>query len=252
MPCSSYDNQPVKQPLSASGEAQRGILRLTTPQVEPIDVARYMGLPDIDQPGAEVQHAIRAAIALSEPLLKPIAIWSLVPIVNLLPDGVEVLTPAKTVQTIPCTGAFLRGISHVQFSLITLGANLDKMLKQLYEDDPLTAMACDAVGSAALAMAGTAFIAKRREALKQMGLELTITFVPGCQAFPLTAQTAIFKVLQAEQIGVQLSEACLMHPAKSATSVAPVAANLPAWMKKVSPCQLCNLYKTCQFKSTKA
>jgi hypothetical protein len=244
MPCSSYDQQPVK-------EAQRGILRLTTPQVAPDEVARYMGLPGMDQIDAEIERAIRAGIALSEPLLKPIAIWCLVPIVSLLPDEIEVLTPENSILSIPCTSAFFRGVSHLQFSLITLGANLEKLLQRLYEDDPLTAMACDAVGSTALANAGTTFIAKRQSALKQTNLELTITFVPGCQAFPLSAQTAIFKVLQAEQIGVQLSDACLMRPAKSATSVAPVAATLPGWMKKVSPCRLCNLYKTCLFKATK-
>ncbi|HHT27252.1 MAG TPA: hypothetical protein GXZ82_08420 [Firmicutes bacterium] len=252
MPCSSYDQENMKQPLSAQGEAQRGILRLTAPRVKPVDVARYMGLPDLDQPGAEIEHAIRTAIVHSEPLLKPIAVWSLVPIVSSHPDRVEVLTPEKNLLSIPCTSTLLRGISHLQLSLITLGAGLEKLLQQLYEEDPLTAMACDAVGSAVLAMAGAAFIAKRQSALKQMGLELTITFVPGCQAFPLSAQTAIFKVLQAEQIGVRLSDACLMHPAKSATSVAPVAAELPVWMKKVSPCRLCNLYKTCRFKATKA
>ena len=70
-------------------------------------------------------------------------------------------------------------------------------------------MACDAVDR--LFCWGAAFIAKRQSALKQMGLELTITSsgLPGVSR----AQTAIFKVLQAEQIGVRLSDACLMHPA---------------------------------------
>ena len=120
MPCSSYDQENMKQPLSAQGEAQRGILRLTAPRVKPVDVARYMGLPDLDQPGAEIEHAIRTAIVHSEPLLKPIAVWSLVPIVSSHPDRVEVLLPKPIVHT--CTSTLLRGISHLQLSLITLGA----------------------------------------------------------------------------------------------------------------------------------
>lgn len=232
--------------------ATRGTMRLALPPPSTEAVARFMGLPTENAGSAELSHTIRGAIALAEPLLKPVAVWGLFDLVSRQTDSITLAYPGKNQRyELPCSGRFFADATHVQLALITLGAQLEELLAKLYADDPLTAMACDAVGSATLAAAGADFASRRQRAMARAGLELAITYVPGCQALPLTAQKGIFELLQPERIGVQLSESCLMHPAKSATSVAPAAASLPAWMKKVSPCQLCNLRQTCNFKATK-
>lgn len=247
MPCSSFSKQRSGLP---GPWPRHGTMRLAPPVLMPDDVAPYMGMPSPEAGGPSMARSVRGALALVEPLLHPVAIWGLLDIVVIHEDAVLLAYPEGQSLAVECTGRLFRGASHVQLSLLTLGACIEELLAKLYDDEPLMAMACDAAASAALAKTGRMFVSRRRAALRDHSLEMSITYSPGCQALPLTAQRQIFSLIKPERIGVKLSQACLMHPAKSVTSVAPVGASLPMWMKEVTPCRLCNLHKTCRFRAT--
>lgn len=250
MPCSSTRHEAVF-PHRVTAPVRRGVVRLDRPELTPDQVALYMGIPSTQVGGPSMERAISEALTLTGPFINPSAVWGLPNIAALHQDGVELAYPEDGSPTfVPCKVRLFRGASMVQVSLLTLGPGLDELLAQLYDDDPLVAMACDAAASAALATSGRILLDSRRKTLQESGLEMSITYSPGCQALPLTAQRQVFALINAQRLDVVLSEACLMHPAKSATSVAPVGPALPAWMKKVTACELCNLRKTCRFQAT--
>lgn len=251
MPCSSTPNEPAELSRELAALPRRGVVRLCRPELTPGQVALYMGMPSAQAGGPVMERSIRGALALVEPLLHPVAAWGLPDIIALHQDGLTLTYPEDGAPIcVPCKARLFRGASMVQISLLTLGPGFDELLAELYDRDPLVAMACDAAASAALAAAGRQLLDHRRGELQRHGLEMSITYSPGCQALPLTAQRQVFALIDSESVGVVLSDACLMQPAKSATSVAPVGAALPAWMKRVTACELCNLRQTCRFQAT--
>lgn len=229
----------------------RGTIRLLVTPPTPDEVARFMGMPDADASGPELSRTIRGGLALAEPLLNPVAIWGLPCVHEVSRDAIRLGFPEAPAIELPCRGSMFRGAQMVQLGLITLGKEVDELLTELYSKDSLLAMAVDATASAAISRAGASFLTKRRQALRSQGLQLGVLFSPGCQALPLTAQRQIFMLLEPGRIGVELSQDCLMRPAKSATSVGPVGKSLPKWMTEVTACQLCSLRKTCGFKATR-
>lgn len=235
--------------LSDNSSARRGLIRLAPLILQPIAVAGYMGLPSVTASGHTGERAINAAIALVEQAAKPIAVWGLPKLLSTSATSITVAYPTQPPVEIPANGRFFVEASSVLFMLITLGEQIDQLLANLYnEDDMLLAMACDAAAAAAMSAAGTQCRQSCQRALARRGLQMGTPYSPGCQVFPLTVQQQIFTLLSPTTIGVSLSKECLMHPAKSVTNVAPVAANLPAWMQQLDPCKLCSLRRSCTYK----
>jgi len=56
---------------------------------------------------------------------------------------------------------------------------------------------------------------------------------------PLEAQRALFSLLDADAIGVALSDSLLMTPLKSTSQVLPLGSNLPARLATFSMCDAC-------------
>ncbi len=250
MPCSSRRDDPAGQMKRSL--PRRGLLRLATPALTPPDVARYMGLPGKVEPDSEVARTIHSAMTMVLPVVRPLAVWGRPDLLAAERDHLLVAYPGGKPVSITGKGPLFAGADSVLFSLVTLGADLDKYMAALYAgDDLLLAMAADAVASAAMSAIGKRFRALRRAALARQCLQMGAAYSPGCQALPLTAQQAVFAVLQPERAGISLSDDCQITPAKSATTVAPVGAALPAWMLSLDPCQICNLQATCKFQEAR-
>lgn len=232
--------------------ARRGAIRWAAPQISAATVARYMGMPDDAKPGSSVEKAVLGAIALAEPLIRPVALWALPEIQAVKREHITVAFPQADPIQVPANGRLFKGATSVLCLVLTLGSAIDQLLGELFNsDDLLLALAVDASAAAVIATAGHNLREGRAAALKQVGLQTGAYYSPGCQALPLTAQKALFAILQPEQIGMKLAESCLMSPAKSVTNVAPVAAALPEWMLQLDPCRLCNMGATCTYKAAR-
>jgi len=255
MPCSlpPAPKQPAEQPPSSGApRPRRGVCRLTAPQISINAVMGYMGMPADAPVNGSIDRAVRSAIALVEPVLQPVAMWALPDIVDRTRHSISVALPGCAPVRIPANDRLFRGAEQVLFLLLTLGPEIDKLLAELVNgDELLLSMAVDAAASAAMSDLGRNCRAARRAALARRGLQTGAYYCPGCQAMPLEAQQTIFQVLTPARIGVELTDSCLMRPAKSVTNVAPVAAALPAWMQNLDPCQLCNLRASCSFKTVR-
>jgi hypothetical protein len=68
---------------------------------------------------------------------------------------------------------------------------------------------------------------------------------PGCQAVPIEAQKALFSLLDAQSIGVTLTDSLLMIPIKSVSLILPLAVTLPERLKVFSMCHTCRRSETC-------
>jgi hypothetical protein len=74
----------------------------------------------------------------------------------------------------------------------------------------------------------------------KLGLFAGLRLEPGCQQLPLDRQTELFNRVDAEGIGVTLSESQVMKPARSLSFVVPITATRPA-LSGESKCLACTM-----------
>lgn len=79
--------------------------------------------------------------------------------------------------------------------------------------------------------------------LEEEGLFTTHSFSPGQNDIPLELQTTIFRLLQPGDIGVALSDKCMMDPKKSISGIFAVREEEDK--ERVRPCDLCERRETC-------
>lgn len=130
-----------------------------------------------------------------------------------------------------------------QVILYTLTLNgYDEIIEEC-DDDILLSFFCDAWGSAYAESADSYFIETIRSEYQKNNLYMTISHNPGQHLFPLKNQQTFFEALNPADIGLTLTESCLMLPSKSISGIVGVSTN-PQDTSKVS-CDFCNMKNSC-------
>ncbi len=102
--------------------------------------------------------------------------------------------------------------------LATIGPEIDQAIEQCMEDQPHYGCVLDAAASAA-AESVAKFVQEEIDERLDDGLRTTLRYSPGYCDWPLDAQQALFEVLPSEEIGVELSDDCLMSPRKTVSGI---------------------------------
>ena len=103
---------------------------------------------------------------------------------------------------------FLSGCHTVILEAVTLGGEVDLLIRRLSKEDMLSGFVADACASALL----EAYADDAEEAL---GTERTYRFCPGYGGSDVRDVRYILESVKAEKIGITLSKSGLMHPQKS-------------------------------------
>ncbi len=129
-------------------------------------------------------------------------------------EGADVVLAGESIKK------HLAGASHGLFQAFTLGASLDKRIKELSIARPSESVALNAIASVLAELAADELLQKEREALKERGLETNFRFCPGYGDLPLGANEAIARALNAaKKIGLSVTEGGLLLPRKSIVGV---------------------------------
>jgi len=142
---------------------------------------------------------------------------------------------------------YLRGNKQVGLGLSTIGTALEEKTKELMATghEP-EGYVLDAVGSVAAEATADAVNAKICHWAAVHDLVATPRFSPGYGRWSLEEQRVIFRLLPAEQIGMQLNPSCMMIPRKS-VSFAVTFRKETEENKLESPCERCGL-ENCPFR----
>lgn len=114
---------------------------------------------------------------------------------------------------------------------------------ETFADDVVLSYFADAWGSAFAEAADNQLTRKLAGTLGKEQRYPTISHGPGEHVFPLINQKLIFQLLQPEDLGLTLTERCLMQPAKSLSGVIGIAST-PQDLSK-SSCDFCSMNQTC-------
>ena len=116
--------------------------------------------------------------------------------------------------------ARMAGCRGLYLVAVTLGSKLDRKVSQLSSSGEVTlAFLLNAYGAEAAEALMKRLDQVISERAKEQRMETTRRYSPGYGDWPLTAQRDLLKALQADRIGIQLTEHCLMIPEKSVSAI---------------------------------
>ncbi|OPX20038.1 MAG: hypothetical protein BZ151_06155 [Desulfobacca sp. 4484_104] len=152
-------------------------------------------------------------------------------------DGNYRLKSAKLSRT-------LRRSKEIICFLATIGAGIEKEIKLLMGQKRLgEAYLVDAMGSIMVEDLVEQFQSHMGEHYRLQGQLVGLRFSPGYCDWPVTEQKKLFKLIDCQKVGVELTDSCLMKPRKSISGVfglipCPEGKDLRTY----NPCADCNKF----------
>lgn len=120
----------------------------------------------------------------------------------------------------------------------TIGRAIERQVNKLMQDNHLAeAYVLDAMGSVVVEDMVERFQQHMEAKCKEESKTVTLRFSPGYCDWSITDQKKLFSVMDSEQIGVQLTDSCLMQPRKSISGVFGIA---PQGSVPYNPCVDCS------------
>ena len=140
----------------------------------------------------------------------------------------------------------LAGCHSAVFMAVTLGAEIDALLRRLEAADIALAAAADAAASVRVEQAAGALEAVIREQLPA-GRYMTGRYAPGYGDCPLALNAELCLALDTVRgMGLALTESCLLAPRKSTTAILGLA-DTPVTGARAG-CAHCLLQETCAYR----
>jgi hypothetical protein len=140
----------------------------------------------------------------------------------------------------------LAGATEIALVVCTIGPALEERVSALFTaGNSLRALALDGAGIAALGQISQAvgeWICAEAETL---GLRVGMRTSPGQEGWPLEQQLVLFDLLPAQEIGVRLTESCLMLPRKSVSFAVGLGTEMQA---DATACDYCSKRDRCRWR----
>ncbi len=208
------------------------------------DVLKGQGI-DPDRASRRLHETADSVISEAEALLSPAAIYTVVDIAEL---------ECKTVRF--TNGEFegslvqksMAGAEQLYLAVCTIGEALENRVGQLMAEDPVRAVALDGSGITALRKVSKTVESLISRETEELGLSLGMRAQPGQEGWPIEQQREVFRILPGGEIGVRLTESCLMIPRKSISFAVPRGKGLS---DTNSPCDFCTKRDRCEWRKEK-
>jgi hypothetical protein len=176
-------------------------------------------------------------------LLEPRAVYCIAPVTDFTHDRI---TFAGTGFEGKLVARALAGAVELAVALCTIGPNLENKVTELMgEGDAFRAMALDGAGVAAVREVSRVTAEAITRAAQEQGFHTGMKASPGQEGWPLEQQRVLFDLLPAKDLGVSLSESCLMIPRKSVSFVIGLG---PEMREDNVPCDFCSKRERCRWR----
>jgi len=173
------------------------------------------------------------------PHCRPRYVWRLESKENLPALGLAL--PGEDIHTL------LRDCEQVVLLAVTLGEGVDTLIRRAGITSPTEALLLDACASAACEAACDRLQTMLEGQLCKEGLYPTDRFSPGYGDLPLTVQTPLLTLLDAQRrCGILLSPTLIMTPRKSVTALFGLADKPQG--KRARGCGFCSMKTNCSFR----
>ncbi|MEA3416738.1 MAG: vitamin B12 dependent-methionine synthase activation domain-containing protein [Thermodesulfobacteriota bacterium] len=133
----------------------------------------------------------------------------------------------------------MKNCDNIVCFIATIGSDVDEKITLLSAKNHLSyAYILDTMGSTAIESMVDKFHKSTGELYRAKGGGVTMRFSPGYCDWPITEQKKLFRVLDSNQMDIELTDSCLMQPRKSISGIFGVFnTNPPA--STYNPCSDC-------------
>ncbi len=208
-------------------------------------VCQRLGYKD-RSPAAHMLSVIDSQIEKAYKLIKPAYTYELKEIEHI--SGAEVSFGDSLVFSSNTISYALSGCEWGALYVATIGGDLEEeMTRLMNKGDILEATILDAIGSTAVIQIRFNLQDTINEIAKAKGCRTTVRFSPGYCDWHVNQQKILFQSVDADSVGVRLTESCMMIPIKSISGVIGLGKLDPA---KPPPCvTICEKRASCNHKS---
>ncbi|MEE8390612.1 MAG: hypothetical protein V3S14_07430 [Anaerolineae bacterium] len=207
-------------------------------------VLRGQGI-DPDRARPEIVAAAQDVLDEAQEVLVPAAMYTTLPVRDL--QHQRVTLEGGAVFEGPLVARALTGATEVTLAVCTAGSAVDERVATLFNaGNPVRALAMEGAGVAAVG--GVARMAAERicDKASARGLRTGMRAEPGQEGWALEQQRVLFGLVSAEEIGVRLTESCLMLPRKSISFVVGLG---PEMRADAVSCDFCSKRERCHWRA---
>lgn len=212
--------------------------------LEVAHVLRGQGI-DPDRARPEIVAAAAGVLDEAQEVLVPAAMYTTLPVRDL--QHQRVTLEGGAVFEGPLVARALTGATEVTLAVCTAGSAVDERVATLFNaGSPVRALALEGAGVAAVG--GVARMAAERicDEASARGLRSGMRAEPGQEGWALKQQRVLFSLVSAEEIGVRLTESCLMLPRKSISFVVGLG---PEMRADAVSCDFCSKRERCHWRA---
>ena len=179
----------------------------------------------------------------AQSLLAPAALYTALPVRDFRHQ--QVTLDGGAAFEGPLVARALAGATEVALAVCTIGPVLDEQVAALFAKNPVRALALDGAGIGAVGVVALMVGERVREEAERRGLRIGMRAEPGQEGWPIWQQRVLFGLLPAEEIGVRLTESCLMLPRKSISFVVGLG---PEMRPDAVTCDFCSKRERCSWR----
>lgn len=210
---------------------------------DPAETRRYLGYPADAAPFSLVEERILEAIRISRGTMRPRGTYSLYAVTS---RAKRSLTLGGNVKFTGAIGDYLGNAERAAAFLATAGEEIVELADgAMRSGDTLGGLVLNALGS----QMAEAVVSRLVEDLRRRaapGEALTLRYSPGYCGISLAQQQAIFRLVEAARIGVELLPTLIMKPVKSVSGLIGIGPE-SAVKAYGNPCDRCN-YLDCRMR----
>ncbi len=166
-------------------------------------------------------------------------------VLRLLEELIEPTQAFKEIKDQKDLPPFLIGAVLKYTGAATLGPKLENKVKALFDEGkPAEAYILDTAGSIAITKAGNILWDEIRRDAENKGFKKGLRRTPGCRGIEIETQQWIFERLADPELGITLTESCMMVPRKSLSFLSRFGGKL----KGAFSCKGCPQYSDCSLR----
>lgn len=194
------------------------IFQPETPVIDKSSVLHHLGKRGAGRTGRALAKKIDACLNEITESAQPLVYLRRMKIEGTDKGGVD-LNGAPRLKS-PKLARTMRGCGTALCFLATAGPEVDRLVARLNRRGRVSqAFVADAIGSLLIEQVVEDFQEQTARRLRKRGQGVSLRFSPGYCDWPVTQQKSLFQCLAPEEIGVELSESCLMSPRKTISGV---------------------------------
>lgn len=212
--------------------------------LEAPQVLRGQGIDDPQRASSGAVAVAQQVLGEAQSLLAPAAMYVIVP-VHAFRHQTVVLDGGATFEG-PLVAQALAGATEVALAVCTIGAALEERSQaQFAAGDSLQALALDGAANAAVGAVSMAVLSRICDEASARGLATGMRASPGQEGWPIQQQRVLFGLVPAGEIGVCLTDTCLMLPRKSVSFAIGLG---PQMRPDAVACDFCSKRERCHWR----